>query len=93
MPEENMTQEEVRNSIKAAFDSVNLINGIVAGTQMQNESTQEKKDTIELNVGHLNIMNGKTWFTMDLLAQKMKTLMLLSQMVMISSQLINFIID
>jgi len=63
MPEENMTQEEVRNSIKAAFDSVNLINGIVAGTQMQNESTQEKKDTIERNVGHLNIMNGKTWFT------------------------------
>jgi len=66
MPEENMTQEEVRNSIKAAFDSVNLINGIVAGTQMQNESIQEKKDTIERNVGHLNIMNGKTWFTAGL---------------------------
>jgi len=63
MPEENMTQEEVRNNIKAAFDSVNLINGIVAGTQMQNETIQEKKDTVERNVGHLDIMNGKTWFT------------------------------
>ena len=30
---------------------------------MQNESAQEKADTIERNVGHLNIMNGKTWFT------------------------------
>ena len=63
MPEETPTQEEVRNSIRAAFDSVNLINGIIDGTQMQNESAQEKADTIERNVGHLNIMNGKTWFT------------------------------
>ena len=63
MPEETPTQEEVRSSIRAAFDSVNLINGIVDGSQMQNESAQEKADTIERNVGHLNIMNGKTWFT------------------------------
>ena len=63
MPEDTPTQEEVRSSITAAFDSVNLINGIIDGTQMQNESAQEKADTIERNVGHLNIMNGKTWFT------------------------------
>ena len=63
MPEDTPTQEEVRSSIRAAFDSVNLINGIVDGTQMQNESAQEKADTIDRNVGHLNIMNGKTWFT------------------------------
>ena len=63
MPEETPTQEEVRSSIRAAFDSVNLINGIVDGSQMQNDSAQEKADTIERNVSHLNIMNGKTWFT------------------------------
>jgi len=62
MPEENLTQEEIRSSINAAFDSVNLINGIVNGTQMNNESTQEKKDCIDRNVDHLDLMITKTWF-------------------------------
>jgi len=62
MPEENLTQEEIRSSITAAFDSVNLINGIVNGTQMNNESTQEKKDCIDRNVNHLDLMITKTWF-------------------------------
>jgi hypothetical protein len=60
--EDNMTPEEIQSSIRAAFDSVNLINGIIDGTQMQNESAQEKEDTVERNVGHLNIMMGKSWF-------------------------------
>ena len=61
--EENMTQQEIQSSIKAAFDSVNLINGIITSNQMENESAQEKEDTVERNVGHLNIMMGKSWFT------------------------------
>lgn len=68
--EDNMTQEEIQSSIRAAFDSVNLINGIVDGTQMQNESAQEKQDTIERNVGHLNIMLGKSWFADALTEQE-----------------------
>tara|TARA_S200002703_G_scaffold34595_1_gene29958 strand:- start:2794 stop:3060 length:267 start_codon:yes stop_codon:yes gene_type:complete len=63
MPEESLTQEEIRSSINAAFDSVNLINGIVNGTQMNNESTQEKKDCIDRNVSHLDLMITKTWFS------------------------------
>ena len=63
MPEESLTQEEIRSSINAAFDSVNLINGIVNGTQMNNESTQEKKDTIDRNVSHLDLMITKSWFS------------------------------
>ena len=62
MPEESLTQEGIRSSINAAFDSVNLINGIVNGTQMNNESTQEKKDCIDRNVDHLDLMITKTWF-------------------------------
>jgi len=58
-----MTQQEIQSSIRAAFDSVNLINGIIASNQMENESAQEKEDTVERNVGHLNIMMGKSWFT------------------------------
>jgi len=68
--EDNMTQEEIQNSISAAFDSVNLINGIVNGNQMANESSQEKQDTIERNVGHLNIMLSKSWFADALTEQQ-----------------------
>ncbi len=62
MSEENLTQEEIRNSINAAFDSVELINGIVNGSQLDRESVQEKKDTIDRNVSHLEIMIDKSWF-------------------------------
>ena len=67
MPEENLTQEEIRNSINAAFDSVNLINGIVNGTQMNNESTQ---DCIDRNVSHLDLMLTKTWFSDGLVEEE-----------------------
>tara|TARA_R110000824_G_scaffold83158_2_gene208305 strand:+ start:591 stop:857 length:267 start_codon:yes stop_codon:yes gene_type:complete len=62
MVNENLTQEEVRRGITAAFDSVGLINGIITGAQMDGESIQEKKDTIDRNVSHLEIMIGKSWF-------------------------------
>jgi hypothetical protein len=62
MSEETLTQEEIRGSINAAFDSVSLINGIVEGTQMESESIQDKKDTIDRNIGHLDIMTDKDWF-------------------------------
>lgn len=62
MSEETLTQEEIRGSINAAFDSVSLINGIVEGSQMESDSIQEKKDAIDRNIGHLEIMTGKDWF-------------------------------
>ena len=63
MEEETKTQEEVQSSISAAFDSVNLINGIVDGSQMTNESTSEKEATVDRNVAHLEIMEAKAWFS------------------------------
>ena len=70
MEEETKTQEEVQSSISAAFDSVNLINGIVDGSQMTNESTSEKQDTVDRNVAHLEIMEAKTWFSDGLTDQQ-----------------------
>lgn len=61
--EETRTQEEVAQSISAAFDSVGLIEGIIDGSQMAEASAQEKADTVERNVGHLSIMLGHDWFT------------------------------
>ena len=61
--EETRTAEEVQQSISAAFDSVGLINGIIDGSQMADADAQDKEDTVERNVGHLNIMLGHDWFT------------------------------
>lgn len=51
------TPEEVQNHIKAAFDSVNLINEVVA-----TPATDETKATVKRNYEHLEIMLAKTWF-------------------------------
>ena len=55
-----MTQEQIAQSISAAFDSVALIN--------LNEADAE---TIERNVEHLRIMMAKSWF-LDALTKTQK---------------------
>ena len=62
MAEITPTPEEVQQHIRAAFDSVNLVNGIIAGTKMSNATLQEKKSTVSRNVEHLELMISKTWF-------------------------------
>lgn len=63
MPENTPTPEQVQQHISAAFDSVNLINGIIAGTKMVDATLENKKETVSRNVEHLQLMMGKTWFT------------------------------
>jgi hypothetical protein len=62
MTENTPTPEQVQQHIRAAFDSVNLINGIIAGTKIPNAPLEEKKLTVSRNVEHLELMMGKTWF-------------------------------
>jgi hypothetical protein len=62
MAEITPTPEEVQQHIRAAFDSVNLVNGIIAGIKMPNATLQEKKLTVSRNVEHLELMISKTWF-------------------------------
>jgi hypothetical protein len=57
-----ITQEQARKSVNAAFDSVNLINEINALT----EKTEEDLDTLDRNVRHLEIMMEKDWFVAEL---------------------------
>jgi len=57
-----LTQEQIRASINAAFDSVNLINEINALV----EKNQEDLDTLDRNVQHLNAMLAKDWFANEL---------------------------
>jgi hypothetical protein len=57
------TPEEVQGHISAAFDSVNLINEVVA-----TPATEETKKTVERNFKHLEIMLAKDWFEAGLTA-------------------------
>jgi len=70
MEENTPTPEQVQRHISAAFDSVSLVNDVIAGTRMQNESLENKKSTVERNVGHLNIMMAKEWFVDGLTEQQ-----------------------
>jgi hypothetical protein len=62
MSETTPTPEEIQQHIRAAFDSVDLINGIIAGTNMADATLEKKKDAVKRNVEHLELMMGKTWF-------------------------------
>jgi hypothetical protein len=62
MSETTPTPEQVQQHIRAAFDSVDLINGIIDGTKMVDAPLENKKNTVSRNVEHLELMMGKTWF-------------------------------
>jgi hypothetical protein len=62
--EENVkTAEEIAQDYKAMGDSVELINGIIDGSKMADESEEDKKDTVKRNVKHLEIMVAKDYWT------------------------------
>jgi len=54
--------EEKAQHYKAMGDSVKLIDDILTGEAMQNETDEEKKDCVKRNVEHLKIMVAKTWW-------------------------------
>ena len=54
--------EEKAQHYKAMGDSVKLIDDILTGEAMQNETDEEKKDCVKRNVEHLKIMVAKEWW-------------------------------
>jgi hypothetical protein len=62
MIEDTKSPEEIAQSISAAFDSVGLIDRIIQGQDMTQASDEERKSTVERNMGHLKIMMEKDWF-------------------------------
>ena len=66
---ENQTPEQIAQHYKAMGDSVWLINAIIAGETMSEESEANKKATVERNVAHLELMKAKDfWTTEDMTA-------------------------
>lgn len=62
---DTQTPEQIAQHYKAMLDSVNLINGIVAGEQMANDTQQNKQDCVNRNVEHLELMVAKDFWTTE----------------------------
>ena len=65
MSEETKTAEEIAQDFTAMGHSVDLINGIIDGSQMADESAEDKKSAVDRNVEHLEIMVAKDYWTSE----------------------------
>jgi hypothetical protein len=65
MTDEVKTAEEIAKDYTAMGHSVDLINGIIDGTQMADETDEDKKDCVKRNVEHLEIMVAKDYWTSE----------------------------
>jgi hypothetical protein len=63
MSEEVKTAEEIAQDYTAMGHSVELINGIIDGSKMADESDEDKKDCVKRNVEHLELMVAKDYWT------------------------------
>ena len=57
------TTEEIAQDYTAMGHSVELINAIIAGTQMADDTAEDKQDCVDRNVAHLEIMVAKDYWT------------------------------
>ena len=60
---DELTAEEIAQDYTAMGHSVDLINAIIAGTQMADDTAIEKQDCVDRNVAHLEIMVAKDYWT------------------------------
>jgi hypothetical protein len=63
MSEDVRTAEEIAQDYTAMGHSVELINGIIDGSKMADESEEDKKDCVKRNVEHLELMVAKDFWT------------------------------
>ena len=59
------TAEEIAQDYTAMGHSVDLINAIIAGTQMANDTAEDKQDCVDRNVAHLELMVAKDYWTSE----------------------------
>ena len=64
---ETQTSEQIANHYSAMLDSVRLIHAVIAGDEMKYSTTHQKKDCVDRNVRHLEVMRVKNfWATEDM---------------------------
>jgi len=57
------TVEQIAQHYTAMGHSVDLINGIIGGTDMVEDTQEEKDDCVDRNVRHLELMVAKDYWT------------------------------
>jgi hypothetical protein len=60
---DEITNEEIEQNYVAMGHSVELINAIIAGTQMADDTAEDKQDCVDRNVAHLELMVAKEYWT------------------------------
>ena len=69
MSEETRTAEQLAQDYTAMGHSVTLINGVIDGSQMADESAEDRQGAVDRNVEHLELMVAKTdWGSEDMTA-------------------------
>jgi len=63
MSDEVKTAEEIAQDYTAMGHSVELINGIIDGTKMAGEETEDRQSAVDRNVEHLELMVAKDFWT------------------------------
>jgi len=59
------TKEEIAQDYTAMGHSVDLINGIIGGTEMTGYTAEEKQACVDRNVEHLELMKTKDYWTSE----------------------------
>ena len=66
---EPRTAEQLAQDYSAMGDSVDLINAIIAGDSMADESAEDRQDCVDRNTQHLQLMVAKDdWGSEDMTA-------------------------
>ena len=66
---EDRTAEQLAQDYTAMGHSVDLINAIIAGEQMADDSAEDRQDCVDRNVQHLELMVAKDdWGDEDMTA-------------------------
>jgi hypothetical protein len=60
---DDLTTEQIAQHYTAMGHSVALINDIISGGAMADDTTEDKQDCVDRNVGHLEIMVAKDFWT------------------------------
>jgi hypothetical protein len=60
---DELTTEEIAQNYTAMGHSVDLINAIIAGPEMADDTAEDKQDCVDRNVEHLEIMVAKDYWT------------------------------
>ncbi len=60
-----ITSEEKATNYAAMLIVANRVNKIVAGTSMADSTAEEKQESIDTCVGHLQLMVGKSYWTTE----------------------------